>query len=198
MLDYGSSLPVLCREALRLGFARCIAVDYDTSLRPFAEQHGISFVHPSRLIDIPERSVDILRFSHVLEHVPDPVSLFLTVLPKLKPGGLLHITQPNIPLLTARISTKTLRDANFPTHLHFFSPLSLLTLVRAYVRVSTFFTVAEEPQEFTRYSDDIDIRYVEHRLIELKSLGEPNRGAYANFPFFAGRNSSLFGYRLPM
>jgi 2-polyprenyl-3-methyl-5-hydroxy-6-metoxy-1,4-benzoquinol methylase len=45
--------------------------------------------------DIPENYYDVLICSHVLEHIERPYETLLTLLKKIRPGGIIYIESPN-------------------------------------------------------------------------------------------------------
>jgi SAM-dependent methyltransferase len=54
---------------------------------------GLEFA--TTLDEIPDRSVDVMRLSHVLEHVAHPVAFLTELRVKLRPDGILAVIVPN-------------------------------------------------------------------------------------------------------
>jgi hypothetical protein len=142
--------------------------------------------------------VDVVRFAHVLEHMIDPFAAVATAVSKLKPGGLLYITQPNFPVFRARTTLYAPKDSAYPKHLHFFSPLSLLKLLApAPVDVIKFFTTDRPDEVYRETAPLLDLRYSRRRLAALAGMGEECRGPRANYPYYTGENSALYARKRP-
>ena len=196
ILDYGCSIPVLIEEAVRAGFRRAVGVDYADEVRIHAARNGLEVIPPGGLALVPDTSLDIVRFSHILEHTIDPGLVLGGVLRKVRPGGLVYITQPSNPVLRCRPSPHDLKDAVFPEHLHFFSPISLIELVsRQKLEIQQFFTHQNESAVLAAYKDMVDLEYARERLSNYKSKGEKTIPSLANFPCYAGENSVLYAFK---
>jgi len=197
LVDYGSSIPVLIHEAQDTGVARPIAVDLDEMSWDYARRHGLSIMTPEQYAQLPDHSVDIVRFAHVLEHLIDPVAAIAVAARKLRPGGLLYITQPNFPVLKPHRSDYHLKDSVYPGHLHFFSPISLTRLVSRFpFQVLRLYSVTRHQEVATELSGLLDLDYASEQLSAMKDLGEANRGVEANYPYYTGENSTLYARRL--
>ncbi len=194
--DYGCSIPVLVTEAKQAGFRRALGVDYCDEVRRYASEHGVEVLAPEELARIPDGSLDIVRFSHTLEHCTDPTAVLQSVLPKLRPGGLIYITQPNFPVFRFGPSTQDLKDTVYPEHLHFFSPISLLEMVRGLaLQPRRFFTHQNEEQVVSAYQEALDVDYARRRLADYESLGETSAHPLGNYPYYAGENSVLYAFK---
>ena len=68
---------------------------------------------------------DAITLSHVLEHVPDPISFLGDCLRILKPGGTIIVSTPNIESLGHKAYTGHWRGLEPPRHLYIFSHASL-------------------------------------------------------------------------
>jgi len=55
---------------------------------------GVSAMHGGRLEDVPG-TFDVISMIHVLEHIPDPLPVLRSILPRLAPEGLLFIEVPD-------------------------------------------------------------------------------------------------------
>ena len=128
LLDFGSSYPILVEEAIAAGM-QAVAVDDSVQVHQWSAASGIPCLKSAQIGDIPNASVDILRLSHVLEHLVDPKPTLAALLEKVKVGGLVYISQPNFPVFRAQACEIDLKDSVWPTHLHFFSAASLARLV---------------------------------------------------------------------
>jgi len=67
-----------------------------------------------------DRSFDVVHFSHLIEHVPDPKGLLLEVKRILKPEGYVILTTPNVEGIQAKYTGKGWRSA-IPDHVYLFS-----------------------------------------------------------------------------
>jgi 2-polyprenyl-3-methyl-5-hydroxy-6-metoxy-1,4-benzoquinol methylase len=66
-------------------------------------------------------SIDAITLNHVIEHVPDPISMLEEICRVLRVGGKLVIATPNIESLGHRVSGASWPDLDPPRHLHLFS-----------------------------------------------------------------------------
>jgi SAM-dependent methyltransferase len=193
LVDYGCSIPVLAHEAVKAPFGRVFGVDWANEAKEYGRDWGVQVLFPPELESIPDRSVDILRFSHTIEHSIDPPALLRSVLPKMRRGGLIYITQPNFPVFRAQPSPHDLLDTIYPEHLHFFSALSLIEMVsRLNLRVIRFFSHQNEAAVVAKFEEMLDLDYARQRLAAYASKGDPYFPEYANFPYYAGENSVLY------
>ncbi len=79
-------------------------------------------------LDLPRDSFDVVHFSHVIEHVPDPRAFLADVQDLLKPGGYAIIVTPNTSGLQAKLFGPQWRSA-IADHLNLFSARNLKRLV---------------------------------------------------------------------
>jgi 2-polyprenyl-3-methyl-5-hydroxy-6-metoxy-1,4-benzoquinol methylase len=77
----------------------------------------------------PDGSFSVVHFSHLIEHVPDPVAYLAEVRRILKPDGYAVITTPNVDGLQARLFGKGWRSA-IADHLVLFSKRTLGRIIR--------------------------------------------------------------------
>lgn len=55
---------------------------------------AVEAMHGGKLEDVPG-TFDVISMIHVLEHIPDPIPVLKSILPRLAPGGLLFVEVPN-------------------------------------------------------------------------------------------------------
>lgn len=68
---------------------------------------------------------DLIRFTHVLEHVPSPVATLRTAAGALRPGGRIVILVPNFGGAGRRLFGKSWDGLEVPRHLHHFTARTL-------------------------------------------------------------------------
>jgi 2-polyprenyl-3-methyl-5-hydroxy-6-metoxy-1,4-benzoquinol methylase len=195
--DVGCSYPIFLLQAAAAGVSLALGVDWSPEAQDYGLRRGVPVMRPDQFTaQVPDGALDLLRYSHTLEHLIDPVATLEAHLLKLVPGGLLYVTQPCIPVLRLGASPAPPHDAAWPNHLHFFSALSMLTLMqRVGVEVDRFFTVTDETAAQSRYGDALDLDYARATLVSLADKGEASRGPLNNFPFFAGQNLAVYARR---
>ncbi len=194
IMDYGCSFPILAIEANRQGFKNVIGVELDKNCIQYGIENGIQMITPDDVShSIKNGSIDIVRFSHILEHIIELVETLKTIVKKMKHHGLIYITQPNFPVFQVKEMTTSIKDSVYPEHLHFFSPLSLVTLVsRCGLLIKKFFTHQNADDVLKRYALDIDFNKAAKELSRLSDLGDIGYGLNANYPVYCGENSILY------
>lgn len=101
--------------------------------------------------DVPDAAFDVVRLSHVLEHVADPVAFLRSARAKLKPDGLMMVIVPNgSPLVMTVVNAFRRLGTALPEiaapmspgfHLLGFSPKSLKMIANlASLRAETIFS----------------------------------------------------------
>ncbi len=195
--DHGCSFPFLLIEAKDFGFRDAIGIDYDQGVRDYGHQNGIRMVCPDDVQDcIPDETIDVLRFSHILEHAPDPLAVLTSLVRKVTPDGLVFITQPNIPVFACEPCSTILKNPVWPEHLHFFSPVSLrILLERAGLHTTRFWTCYEAEAELARYAANVDLAFAAERMRDWASLTSHSSRRADNYPVYAGENSVAFAFR---
>lgn len=197
LVDFGCSYPTFLEVAHRRGFTAVIGVDWDERAREYGRARGFQMMTPVEFFrDVPAEQIDIVRFSHTLEHLIDPVQTLQDVVAKLKRAGTVYITQPSFPVFAARAAGQPLKDAVWPEHLHFFSPISLNRLAQAAgLRVGRFFTHQNASLVLDQCRPNLDLAYAERALSPMADLGEKSFGSDCNYPIYAGENSALYARR---
>lgn len=80
------------------------------------------------LPDLPRGSFDGAAFSHVIEHLVDPIGALRNAAALLKPGGLLFVEVPNNESRAAQVAGLSWMHLDIPRHLNFFTADSLREL----------------------------------------------------------------------
>lgn len=193
IVDVGCSIPEFLHVAREAG-ASTVGVDHSEQAEESGVRFGVPVLTPEKFLStVPCQSIDILRFSHTLEHLIDPVRALREYTSKLRTGGLLYITQPSFPMLRADPSTIQLEDAAWPEHLHFFSPSSLCRMVEsAGFSITKLFTSDDTERRALKYHDHLDSL----RADQLERYpGDPFFGEMNNAPYYFGANVTLYAER---
>ena len=143
VLDVGCSAGSLLKACSRLT-GSLVGFEPDDVMRetargrlPKTARLHETLFRPSRLRG---RTFDLIAASHVLEHVPQPVSFVASLCGLLSDGGVLMIEVPNEDLLT--IGNTLAAGGRGLMHLFFFSPESLRSTIEAaggrIMRLATF------------------------------------------------------------
>ncbi len=77
---------------------------------------------------LPDGSIDVVVFLHVIEHVPDPLGTLQGIYRALKPGGHLVIETPRFDSLMFRLFGRRERSLSCDGHIYFFTTDSLRRL----------------------------------------------------------------------
>lgn len=90
---------------------------------------GRLHVGPASDAPVPDNSFDAVTMWDVIEHLDDPVKELRAVSAKLKPGGLLFLSTPNIDTVVAKLMGPRWAFMTPPEHIGFFSRATLQTLL---------------------------------------------------------------------
>jgi SAM-dependent methyltransferase len=130
VVDIGCGSGALLKELAGLGH-RVTGVERDADSLSWRENdirvlEGSAEALPAAL---EPASCDGVVFSHVMEHLVDPVGALRHAATLLKPGGLLFCEVPNNESLVARQSGLAWEHLDIPRHINFFTEQSLVALV---------------------------------------------------------------------
>jgi len=122
VLDVGCGRGYWLATMRRWGF-ECVGCEPDRAVAEAARAQGLN-VHVGDLIQaaFPDGRFDVVRFSHVLEHVHSPLAVLTEVARILRPGGVVVVTVPNHVGLVANAFRET---EDVPRHLFSFCPDTL-------------------------------------------------------------------------
>jgi SAM-dependent methyltransferase len=131
-LDVGCSIGYLVAKAQGCGY-EASGLDGSPAAVAFGREHLRLNLVCARIesADIEASSQDIVVMSHVLEHLPEPVTVLKRVRDWLKPGGLLLIGVPNFASPIARWSRERWSGLVPTQHIWHFTPDALTRVVAA-------------------------------------------------------------------
>lgn len=97
-----------------------------------AQSLGLA-VHHGSLAEarLPNSFFDVVRLNNVLDHLPDPLTVFEEIDRILKPNGLVYVTVPNTESLVFWLFRENWYALDAPRHVIFYSPVTLNTLCDA-------------------------------------------------------------------
>ncbi|MBI1976643.1 MAG: class I SAM-dependent methyltransferase [Candidatus Omnitrophica bacterium] len=125
LLDIGCGAGQFLLSALRYGW-RVQGVEMMEQACRKAKELGLSvFQGTLQQARFPDKSFDLVRLSHVFEHLPDPGASLVEIRRVLSDGGKVLITVPNFGGVIARIFGKSWWCVDSPRHLYLYTPKTL-------------------------------------------------------------------------
>jgi SAM-dependent methyltransferase len=105
-------------------------IEVDPVAAGFARAAGLD-VHECSIENHPLQpgSFDAITFSHVLEHLHDPVGAIAECAKLLRPGGVLWLAVPNLDGAGRRFMTKDWAPLDPPRHLVMFTPSGIRSIL---------------------------------------------------------------------
>ena len=128
LIDVGFGEGTLLRLAQAIGW-RCSGTEYARSAIEWGRRVDVA-VHEGDLVDgaLPG-PFDVATVIETLEHTLDPLALLESIHTRLRPGGLVYGTTPNMAGLSARSLGTRWSVVAAPEHLELFSPKGLRALL---------------------------------------------------------------------
>lgn len=125
-LEIGCGKGYLVREALKLGcFSSLTATDYAPDAVVEARQTGVEVILGG-LSEVPaDREFDLIVMTQVLEHVYDPVGFLAEIRGRLRPGGRVAVTVPNMRSPLRWLLGRRWPSFKVPEHVGYFDLSSL-------------------------------------------------------------------------
>ncbi len=131
LLDVGCSTGDFLSLAVAAGFEAQGVELSEASVRIAVERHGLSVQHGTVDDLDPQAEMDVITAFDVLEHIPDPMRELRAYVARLKPGGWLVMSTPNIDGLFPRLSYRVAKFLGYwphpepPHHLYQFGEATL-------------------------------------------------------------------------
>lgn len=145
-----------------------VGVEFDENAVSAARLHGLTQVHHGSLEaqKFPDGSFDAITLSNVIEHLPDPASIFAELKRILSPGGRLVIITPNINSDGHAIFDRCWRGLEPPRHLFLFNCETLTGFAqRVGLTVEACFTVPGRGSGILESSRELWNRKPRHKRI---------------------------------
>jgi len=180
IIDVGAGIGIFAKIASQEGW-EVICTDLNDRAKKFGTE--IYGLHYGNLEDVPPASLDVVRLSHVLEHVSQPQTLLASVRRVLKPNGICVVLVPNYEPLSCVLKNFVLRcipgQHDFrghiyaPQHVLGFNPSSLQrTFTLAGFRPVRIQSVSQGSRAYYRWKSDgvrLTLRQITYEL--LNNLG---------------------------
>jgi SAM-dependent methyltransferase len=130
LLDYGCGSTAYLDVAAAAGWDT-IGADFAPAIIAAIAAHG----HRGVLIgepfsrEVEDRSVELVRMNHVMEHLYEPAENLREIRRKLRPGGRIHIATPNAASLSSQVFKTRWFGQDCPRHAALYSPAVLRALM---------------------------------------------------------------------
>lgn len=134
VLDVGCGDGSALRVLRDLGFTRLYGTEIDADRCAELQGHGIEVTVTADVATapLPNGAFDVVRLSHVLEHVFDPSATIYRCRQLLKPHGTLLVAVPNFDSPARRLFRRYFCGLQLPTHLYHFNKRNLSQLLIQY------------------------------------------------------------------
>jgi 2-polyprenyl-3-methyl-5-hydroxy-6-metoxy-1,4-benzoquinol methylase len=147
LLEIGCATGAFLSEAKQHGFD-AVGLDASSNYAKFTQELGLDVRH-GRLEDVnfKKEEFDVIAFSHLLEHIENPLSFLEELKTYLKPDGVLFIVVPNEASSTNKILGYKHSTYQQPDHLFFFTKITL----NNYLEKAGFSTKKLISKEYTHH-----------------------------------------------
>jgi SAM-dependent methyltransferase len=191
--DFGSSYPIFADEARKAGFEQAVSVEPSEEAAAWGAARGLDVRTPDAFPAAADAGgFGLLRFSHCLEHLPDPLGVLKAASAALAPGGMVYITQPSFPVCQTVDVDVLYADSVYPEHIHQFCALSLRRLVElAGFEITTFFCFQNEEKQALAFAGHIDAGGSKVALRDLEAACPSYVAGLGGWPLYLGENSVL-------
>jgi SAM-dependent methyltransferase len=100
-------------------------------LEPALAERATLYAEPAESVALPPGTFDLIYGIHVIEHLSDPAAVFGACHRALRAGGVLYLMTPNARSAGLTMFRESWWNLEDPTHIRFFSPASVGTMLRA-------------------------------------------------------------------
>lgn len=128
LLDYGCGSPAALDAARDVGWSTT-GTDFSPAVLDAVRSAGHEALGPEQALRRGAR-YDLIRASHVVEHLYDPVDVLRRMLASLAPGGRLHLATPNPDSMGSSVFRRHWFSLDAPRHVVLFPPATLADLVQ--------------------------------------------------------------------
>ncbi|MDP3970741.1 MAG: class I SAM-dependent methyltransferase [bacterium] len=130
VLDIGCGNGVSLLEITKLG-GDAYGTELDKNIKPIADELNLE-IHFGDIdtMPYPDDFFDFITMSQLIEHIPDPKDFLIKISKKLKVGGKIILSTPNIESANAKRTEKKWINWHIPYHVNFFSQKSINVLAK--------------------------------------------------------------------
>lgn len=121
VLDVGCGSCLSLLELRYLGI-EAFGIEADPNVKTVVDRYNLN-VHIGSIHDcpFPDRQFDLITLNQVIEHVPDPLLLLQEVSRRLRHGGRVALSFPNVSSLQRRLAGRSWINWHVPYHQHHFN-----------------------------------------------------------------------------
>ncbi len=131
MLDVGASVGTAAEAARKLGYrVTAQEIDADAVARGRDLYPDVKFIE-GFLTDVPvDAGYDLIHAAEVIEHVPDPAAFTAQLFERLRPGGHLFLTTPDVGHSKRPANLMDWKSVKPPEHITLFTKAGLTALFK--------------------------------------------------------------------
>jgi len=173
LLEIGCATGAFLNEAKQQGFD-VVGLDASSNYAKFTKELGLEVRH-GRLEDVAfeKEQFDVIAFSHLLEHIENPLTFLEEVKTYLKPDGIIFLVVPNVDSSTNKILGYKHSTYQQPDHLFFFSK----TTLNNYLDKAGFVTQKIISKEYTHHIFNTIKGYFRYKNASVKTeTGKESNG----------------------
>ena len=129
MLDVGASVGTAAEAGRKLGYSvTAQEIDADAVTRGRAMYPNVTFIE-GFLTDVPvDDGYDLIHAAEVIEHVPDPAAFAAQLFERLRPGGQIFLTTPDVGHSKRPANLMDWKSVKPPEHITLFTKAGLTKL----------------------------------------------------------------------